>query len=220
MVPWSIESPSQFRPSGPPSLGSARYASDVGETQLMGSLTSAVRSADQTLFSQFWAASTAPYYWNQIAISLDSHHQSVLKKARLLALLNVSMADAAIACWDAKYTYVFWRPVTAIDFQDPEYPSGHSTVSSAAAGVLRDRFGEFTAFSVTSDVMLGVVRSFASFSAALDEIKNARIYAGIHFRSACDDGGDTGDAVAGYVLAHTALPTHDVDGGDDDGEED
>jgi len=232
MVPWSIESPSQFRPSGPPALGSARYAADFGETQLMGSLTSAVRSADQTLFSQFWAASTAPYYWNQIAISLDSHHQSVLKKARLLALLNVSMADAAIACWDAKYTYVFWRPVTAIDFQDPswapllftpnhpEYPSGHSTVSSAAAGVLRDRFGEFTAFSVTSDVMLGVVRSFANFSSALDEIKNARIYAGIHFRSACDDGGDTGDAVAGYVLAHTALPTHDVDGGDDDGEED
>lgn len=232
MVPWSIESPSQFRPAGPPALGSARYASDFAETQLMGSLTSAARTADQTLFSQFWASSTASYYWNQIAISLDSHHHSVLKKARLLALLNVAMADAAIACWDAKYTYVFWRPVTAIGLLDPtwtpllitpnhpEYPSGHSTFSGAAAGVLRDRFGEHTAFSVTSDVMLGVVRSFANFSSALDEIKNARIYAGIHFRSACDDGDATGDAVAEYVVAHTALPVCDVHGSDDDEEED
>jgi hypothetical protein len=198
----------------------------------MGSLASAARTADQTLFSQFWAASTAPYFWNQIALSVDAHHHSVLKKARLLALLNVSMADAAIACWDGKYTYVAWRPVTAIDLQDPswtpllitpnhpEYPSGHSTVSGAAAGVLRDRFGEYTSFSVTSDVMLGVVRSFANFTSATDEIKNARIYGGIHFRSACDDGDATGKAVADYVLAHTALPTCAVDGGDDDEEED
>jgi hypothetical protein len=229
MVPWVIESHDQFRPAGPPALDSARYASDFGETQMMGSLTSGARSSDQTLFSQFWAASTASYYWNQIAISLDHHHHSLLRRARLLALVNVAMADAAIACWDAKYDYVFWRPVTAIGLEDPtwvpllvtpnhpEYPSGHSTVSSAAADVLRDYFGEHTAFSVTSDVMLGVVRSFANFSSALDEIKDARIFGGIHFRSACDDGQATGSAVGDYVLAHAALPVCDVDdGGDDD----
>lgn len=231
MVPWSIEAPSQFRPAGPPALDSARYASDFSETQLMGSLTSGARTSDQTLFSQFWASSTASYFWNQIAISLDAKHHSVLEKARLLARLNVAMADAAIACWDAKYNYVFWRPVTAIDIQDPtwtpllftpnhpEYPSGHSTLSGAAAGVLRDRFGEQTPFSVTSDVMLGVVRSFANFSSALDEIGNARIFAGIHFRSACDDGLATGDAVAEYVVSHTAVPVCAVDGGDDDDEQ-
>ena len=139
------------------------------------------------------------------------------------------MADAAIACWDAKYDYVFWRPVTAIGLEDPtwvpllvtpnhpEYPSGHSTVSSAAAEVLRDYFGEDSAFSVTSDVMLGVVRSFANFSSALDEIKDARIFGGIHFRSACDDGQATGSAVGDYILAHAALSVRDGDdGGDDD----
>lgn len=230
MVTWSIESPSQFRPAGPPALGSARYASDFSETQLVGSLTSAVRTSDQTLFSEFWASSTASYYWNQVAIALDHRHNSVLKKARLLALLNVAMADAAIACWDAKYTYTFWRPVTAIGLQDPswtpllftpphpEYPSGHSSFSGAAASVLRDRFGEHTAFSVTSDVMLGVVRSFANFSSALEEIKDARIYAGIHFRSACDDGDETGNAVAQYVVSHTAQPVCDEEGDDDGGE--
>jgi len=230
MVPWSLESPSQFRPAGPPALGSARYASDFGETQLMGSETSVARTSDQTLFSQFWASSTASYYWNQVAIALDHDHQSVLKKARLLALLNVSMADAAIACWDAKYAYAFWRPVTAIGLQDPtwtpllftpnhpEYPSGHSSFSGAAVGVLRDRFGEHTGFSVTSDGMPGVIRSFANFSSAVEEIKNARIYAGIHFRSACDDGDETGNAVAQYVLNHTALPVSAMDGGDADDE--
>jgi hypothetical protein len=229
MVPWVIESHDQFRPAGPPALDSARYASDFSETQMMGSLTSGARSSDQTLFSQFWAASTASYYWNQIAISLDHHHHSLLRRARLLALVNVAMADAAIACWDAKYDYVFWRPVTAIGLEDPtwvpllvtpnhpEYPSGHSTVSSAATEVLRDYFGEDSAFSVTSDVMLGVVRSFANFSSALDEIKNARIFGGIHFRSACDDGQATGSAVGDYVLAHAALSVRDGDdGGDDD----
>jgi hypothetical protein len=231
MVPWVIESPDQFRPAGPPALDSARYAADVAETGLMGSLTSPARTSDQTLFSQFWAASTAPYYWNQIALSLDHQHRGLVRKARLMALVNVALADAAIACWDAKYTYVFWRPITAIGTVDPtwtpllttpnhpEYPSGHSTVSSAAAEVLRDFFGEDSAFSVTSDVMLGVERSFPNFSSALDEIKNARIYAGIHFRSACDDGQATGASVGDYVLAHAAQPARAVGGDDDDNDD-
>ncbi len=233
MTPWVILSPSQFRPLGPPPLNSARYTADFLETQSMGSSTSSLRTADQTLATQFWAASTASYFWDTIALSLGAQrHTTLSENARLLALLNVAMADAGIACWEAKYHYVFWRPVSAIPLAatdgnadtiadpawtpllvtpaHPEYPSGHSTVSGAAAAVLADYFGEATAFSVDSDVMLGVVRSFTNFSAALAEIKDARIFAGIHFRSACDDGQSTGIAVAQYVMSNAFQPINGV----------
>jgi membrane-associated phospholipid phosphatase len=134
------------------------------------------------------------------------------------------MADAAIGCWEAKYTYVFWRPVTAIPEAAadgnpataadptwaplyatpafPEYPSGHSCVSGAAGAVLADAFGEATHFTVKSDAMPGIVRSFRSFSSALTEVSNARVFAGIHFRSVTDDGQALGQSVGRYVLEH------------------
>ncbi len=248
MTPWVILAPSQFQPGGPPALTSARYATDFNETKQFGSLSSTVRSADQTVSSWFWNSSTAPYLWNNVAVSLidrtdddqrgDPHdgdrdfnnqshsgrHRTTLKNARLLALLNVAMADAAIGCWQAKYTYVFWRPVTAIPEAaadgnaattadpswaplfatpaHPEYPSGHSCLSAAAGVVLADAFGERTHFTVESDTLPGITRSFRSFSAALREVKNARIFAGIHFRSATDDGQALGDSVGRYVLEH------------------
>jgi hypothetical protein len=219
-------SPNQFRPAGPPALGSARYATDFAETKSMGSnVIGPPRTDDQTLYSRFWNASTASYYWDNIAISLsDERHLTLSENARLLALLNVAMADAIIACWEAKYHYFFWRPVTAIRLDGipadatwtpllitpahPEYPSGHSSASGAAGTVLADYFGEQTSFTIGSDVMVGTTRSFTSFSAALDEIKNARIYAGIHFRSACDDAQATGAAVANWVLGHSLLPVN------------
>jgi membrane-associated phospholipid phosphatase len=150
-----------------------------------------------------------------------------VQNAHLLALVNVSMADAAIACWDSKYRYVTWRPITAIEEGDrdgnaataaepawvpwldttagtpphPEYPSGHSTVSGAAAFVLAHVFGDETAFTVTSEARPGT-RSFASFSAALAEINDARVFAGIHFRTSCVRANALGATVAGYVLTH------------------
>jgi membrane-associated phospholipid phosphatase len=247
MTPWVIAAPSQFRPAGPPALTSARYARDLNETERMGSLVSTVRTPDQTAFAWFWASATPSFLWNQLAVSLvnssrllsdedggrttdDRRRESTLQNARLLAQLNVAIADATIACWEAKYTYVFWRPVTAIPLAStdgnprttedpawmplfatpshPEYPSAHSCLSGAAAGVLAARFGEKTRFSMESDQMPGVVRSFRSFSAALMEVKNARIYAGLHFRSATDDGGALGASVAEYVLAHATQPLH------------
>ena len=243
MTPWAIESPSQFRPAGPPALTSDQYTKDFNETKTMGSLTSASRTADQTNAAWFWALSTAPFLWNRAAVSLitgrhdggggsDSDQgdeaapssRSLIENARLLASLNVAMADAAIGCWDAKYIYDFWRPITAIrDVSDdgnpattsdatwtplfatpghPEYPSGHSCVSGAAVAVLANEFGDATHFKMTNDVMVGVTRSFQSFSEALEEVKNARIFAGIHFRTACDDGTAIGIGVAEYTLAH------------------
>jgi hypothetical protein len=245
MTPWVINAPSQFRPGGPPALTSDRYTADFNETKTMGSISSTTRTSDETIYAWFWAASTATYLWNNLADNLieqdehgggwDSdrgrkHRHSILESARVLALVDLAMADAAIACWEAKYFYVAWRPVTAIPLADtdgnpatiadpnwaplfatpnhPEYPSGHSTVSGAAAVVLTNFFGEKRHFIMDNDLMLGVTRSFGSFTEALDEVKNARIFAGIHFRSACDDGQTTGEQVADFVLDNALLPVH------------
>ena len=231
MTPWAIQDPSQFRADGPPDLSSALWAEVFNETKSMGSASSALRTADQTLLARFWNASTVTYFWNTVATDLAAERKfTISENAHVLALLNVALADAAIACWDAKYHYVFWRPITAIplaltdgnDATDadptwtpllitpahPEYPSGHSTTSGAAAAVLASIFGENTSFTVDSDVMLGVTRSFNSFSACQDEIADARVFGGIHFRTACEDGRATGQNVGNYILANTALRVH------------
>jgi len=229
----------------PTHLSSARYAADFNETKTMGSISSPIRTADETINSWFWTVSTATYLSNHVADSLiergdrdgddDSgrwgeRRNSLLENARVLALLDLAMADAAIACWEAKYHYVLWRPVTAIALADtdgnpatspdpnwaplfatpahPEYPSGHSTVSGAAAVVLASFFGEKRHFAMDNDLLIGVTRSFGSFSQALDEVKNARISAGIHFRSACDGGQAMGIQVANWVLDNALLPVH------------
>jgi hypothetical protein len=163
-----------------------------------------------------------------VAISLAAqHHFSMSKTARLLALVHLAMADAAIGCFDAKYTYSWWRPITAIQLGDtdgndattpdpawsplivtppfPEYPSAHSCISGAAGRILSQSFGEETSFNVVSDAMPGVTRTFHSFSAALEEVKNARVFGGIHFRTACVDGTALGIAVADYVMSHVLL---------------
>jgi hypothetical protein len=233
MVPWVITSPSQFPPAGPPAISSARYLADYNEVKAFGSQTSAVRTPDQTIYSLFWASSTASALWNQVAVSLlearnrdrtdkspNNKHNTLLENARLLGALDVAMADAAIGCWNAKYTHAFWRPITAIRLDDgnpatvqdpgwtplfatpphPDYPSGHSCVSGAAGVVLASEFGDHVPFDMTSDTMLGVVRHFSGFTQALEEVKNARIYAGIHFRTACEDGQALGIKVANYIL--------------------
>ncbi len=219
-------SPSQFRPSAPPALDSVQYAADFNETKLMGSISSASRTPDQTEFALFWQAGNPPDFWDPVAISLAAeHHFSLLQTARLLAQLNMAMSDAMIGCWDAKYTYVSWRPITAITLADtdsnpdtvpdpawmplivtppfPEYPSAHSCASGAAARVLSHYFGEKIAITVTNDALPGQTRSFVSFSAALDEVADARVFGGIHFRTACKAGQALGMSVGEYVVKHS-----------------
>ncbi len=230
MTPWAINSPSQFRPAGPPSLTSDQYAADVNEVKEIGSTNSATRTADQTQIAVFWNGNT-PSFWNRIATSVaDERHLTLSEKARLLALVNVASADAVIACWEAKYTYVFWRPITAIRLAStdgnsnttedpawtpllitpnfPEYPSGHATVSPAAATVLGTYFGNDAEFTLTSETVPGVVRYYSSFTQAADEAFNARIYGGIHFRSACRDGRALGTQIGSLVMTNVAQPIH------------
>jgi hypothetical protein len=237
-TPWAISSPSAFRPGPPPAITSPEYARDFNETKMMGSLTSAARTADQTENALFWNSATVSYLWNTVALSLmklqsndhDNHEfgwrrgrkDTLLEHARVLGVLDVAMADAIIGCWDAKYTYAYWRPVTAIrDTADdgnpatspdsnwmplfatpghPEYPSGHSCGSGAAAAVLAAEFGSRTDVTLRSDLMLGVIRHYTNVAAALEDVKNARIFAGIHFRTACEVGTELGATVAHYVM--------------------
>jgi hypothetical protein len=195
----------------------------------MGGASSSVRTADQTLLARFWQAGNPADYWDPVVTSVAAqHHYSMLQTARMLATVNVAMADAIIGCWDAKYAYSSWRPVTAIQLGDtdsndatapdaawtplvttpafPEYPSAHSCASGAAGHILSHAFGEQTSFNVVSNAMPGVTRSFHSFTAALDEIKEARILGGIHFRTATVDGAALGIAVGDYVMTHAVLP--------------
>jgi membrane-associated phospholipid phosphatase len=255
MTPWVLIRPSQFRlpppyasaPTGTASniaaLTRADYATDYNELKTMGTLTNSGRSDDQSALALFWAGNT-PLYWNRIAADLSAQRQlSLRENARLFALLNVAIGDAAIACWDSKYRYVFWRPITAIRNGDidnnagtiadpnwapfldshpvtasrgtpahPEYPSGHSTVSGAAAWVLEQAFGDNNSFSVNSDVMPGT-RSYSSFSEAVAEIADARVFGGIHFRSSCIRGNMLGRQVATYVAAHAFGNSHGEDVG-------
>ena len=226
VTPWVIQSPSQFRPSAPPALDSIEYAIDFNETKLMGSSSSTARTADQTDFALFWQAGNPPDFWDPVAIALaQEHHFGILRTARLLAQVNLAMSDAMIGCWDAKYTYANWRPITAIVLADtdgnpdtasdpnwtplivtppfPEFPSAHSCASGAAARVLSRYFGEDTPITVTNDALPGQARSFPSFSAALDEVVDARVFGGIHFRHSCEAGQALGDSVGKYVLEHS-----------------
>ncbi|HYS22392.1 MAG TPA: vanadium-dependent haloperoxidase [Candidatus Eisenbacteria bacterium] len=224
MTPWVLARPSQFRLPPPLALSSTEYAADLDELFKMGVFSGSGRTPDQSELALFWAGNTA-LYWNRIAAQLSAAHGLTLtENAHLFALLNVTMADAAIACWDGKYRYVFWRPITAIrdgftpadadptwvpwlDFfptgtpAHPEYPSGHSTVSGSAAFILSAAFGENTAFSVTSDVRPGT-RTFSSFADAVAEVANARVFGGIHFRTSCVRANTLGRAVADYVSKH------------------
>src|SRR5262249_36658518 len=209
MLPYAIASPSQFRPAGPPALNSAQYAANFNETKPGGSAPTSTRTRKQTLIANYWAETT-PVSWNRVASSLAiARHTTLSENARLFALMNLALGDATVAGWDSKLHFMSWRPVTAIPLADslnpdtvadpnwkpllvtprhPEYVSAHLIFSSASAGVLAAYFGDDTTFSLESVSLPGVSRTYNSFSSALDEITLARIYAGIHFRSACVDG--------------------------------
>jgi hypothetical protein len=236
MTPWVLTRPSQFRLPPPYALNSVEYATDLNEVRNFGSFSSTMRGTEQSEFALFWALNT-PLAWDRIAAQLSAARGlSVTENAHLFAVLNVTMGDAIIACWDSKYRYVFWRPVTAIrtgltpadadptwepwlNFltgtpAHPEYPSAHSTYSGSAAAVLAAAFGENTAFSLTSEIRPGT-RSYANFSDALAEIVDARVFGGIHFRKSCLRGTALGRAVADYVSRHAMRPRGDRDDEED-----
>jgi hypothetical protein len=232
-APWVIPSPLQFPIPGPPALNSAKYTEDFNEVKLVGSTGSIARTADQTLAARFWNSSPPNYQWNTVAISFaEERHTTLSENSRLLAMINVAIADAAITIWRWKRVYDFWRPITAIQLADmdgnpftekeaswapllgtppyPDYPSGLVGFSSAALTVLSDFFGENTSFVATSQnpSMAGVVRAFPNFTEAGNELVDTRVFAGIHFRSADADSLDLGRSIANYVIANAFQPVN------------
>jgi len=226
VTPFAMSSSSQFRPPGPPSLDSQQYAADYEDVKELGALVGSTRTAEQTEIALFWAdgagTETPPGHWNSIAqIIATSHGNTLEEDARLFALLNIAMADAAICAWDAKYTYHFWRPVTAIAFAEPElnwrsfivtppfpdYTSGHSTFSAAAATVVPLFYGtNDLPFTTGSDFLPGVYRSFSTCLDAAEEAAVSRTYGGIHFRSASEDGLEAGISIGQWTFDRYLRP--------------
>jgi hypothetical protein len=210
VTPFGVADVGALQPPAPPALNTLLYALDVGYTKAYGGSNSTARHPKETESALFWGygagSCTPPGHWNQIAtVVAQQRNLDLLESARLFALLNIAMADAAIVCWRAKYNESLWRPITAIQLDGdgndrttadptwvpllptppfPEYTSGHSTFSGAAAAVLRVFFDRDQCnFVVGSDDLPGVTRRYTRFSRAAIESGMSRIYGGIHFMS-------------------------------------
>jgi hypothetical protein len=225
MRPFALRSADQFRPAGPPPLRSKRWAREYNEVKDIGSASSTVRTAEQTLAARFWAEPPVQQAHGSFRRFVADRSLDVGQAARFMAMVAVSYADAQIVCYKAKYRFAFWRPITAIRAGDtdgnkatvadptwthllpatpnhPDYPSAHSCVTPTA-GIVISRLLGTSAIDFTIPSLTGLGdRHYASARALTDEVSNARIWGGIHFRSAVEDGVLIAQQTANYVLAH------------------
>jgi PAP2 superfamily len=230
VTPFALTSPSQFRPKPPPSLKSEQWARDYNEIKDVGERNSTKRTARQTEDARFWllvgprASQPLP---RQVAIA---RNMNVLDSARFMALVSIATMDAVIAVFDAKYKYEFWRPITAIRNGDtdgnpaterlatwqpidttpmhPEYPCAHCIVSSAVATVIKAMLGtdEIPEVALTSPFAPGVTHRFTNLRAYTEEVANARIYAGFHYRSSTIVGREMGQNIGDWVVKSVMQP--------------
>jgi hypothetical protein len=243
--PFLIRSPSQFRSKGPNALTSKAYEKDFNEVKELGAINSSTRTADQTAAAVFWQFAPIAL-WNPLMRDLAARYDlDTADQARLYGIVNLAAADAAIACWNDKYYWNFWRPKAAIREADtdgnprtvadpnwealfasstattpplgtpafPDHPSGHGCLSGAVLKTMANFFGsDKVEITVVSGRSLNGVpippRTFKRFSDARDEIIEARIWGGIHFRAADVQGTVVGKKVARYVRKHYFRPQH------------
>lgn len=239
--PFLLKSSSQFRTDGPQELSSAAWAADFNEVKALGSVNSTARTAEQTHIALFWQSAGGPaLLWNAVARNLaedPNYAVDPADSALLFAMLNLSGADASINCWNDKYYWDFWRPWQAIHeaARDgnpatepdaswtalltapyPEHPSGHLCLDGAHLRVLQMFFNtDKIRFGVTSSRFPGETRYFDRFSEPLNEITEARIWAGLHFRTADVQARNLGRKVARYMAKHYFQPLDDHDDDDD-----
>jgi len=221
--PWLMASADQFRPGPPPSLTSETWKRDYAEIKALGGKNSTQRTAEQTAIAQFWEATAPVVYWPVVRSVANAPGRDVADNARLLAMAAMAMDDGLIAVFDAKYTYNFWRPVTAIrnadgDARDPgwtpfidtpmhpEYPCAHCIVSGSLGAVLAAELGTgpVPTLSSTSYTAGGAVRTWGSVGDFVQEVAVARIYDGVHYRNSAEVGTAMGKAVG--ELAAKRLP--------------
>jgi hypothetical protein len=234
VTPFTMTAKTQFRVDPPPDTGSAQWAEDFNEVKAFGSLNSSVRNAEQTDIGYFWA-DNGPLMWQNALRDIASRYLSDIgDTARMYALAEASLADAQIACWESKYFYNFWRPVTAIRLGDldgnantdvdlewqplintpnfPEYPSGHASTSGAVTRVLQLFFGTdrvtFQMASTNPHALLKT-RTFSSFSQSENEVIDARVYVGIHYRTSDRAARAQGLRVADWVFKNYFRPMGD-----------
>jgi hypothetical protein len=228
--PWFMKRPSQFRPEQPPALTSATWTRDYNEIKELGAKNSATRTPEQTDVARFWTA-VGVATWNPIVRSLaTAQPRRLVDNARLFALVNMAAADAYVAVFEAKYTFNFWRPVTAIRNGDldgndatnadtgwlpfvdtpmhPEYPCAHCITASAVATVLEAEFGtgKVSAITMTSSTAPGVTRRWERISDYVREVENARVWGGIHYRNSTEVGERMGKEIGRLAVRSTMRP--------------
>jgi hypothetical protein len=227
--PMALKTLTQFDGGGPYKLNDRKWAQDYNEIKSVGARNSTTRTADQTAAAIYWTVQTVTP-WNMAAQAASkAKNLSVTENARLFALLNIAAHDTQVVGNEQKYRYNFWRPYTAIRFAGgpgnpalasdpnweplcntpgfPEYPSGHAITSGAAERVLREFFGDDRVnVSNTHIPGIGVTRSWTSFSQMLEDVTNARVWAGIHFRTSVQYSAATGAKVGDYVMKNQLQP--------------
>ena len=229
--PWVIAKADQFRPGPPPQLSSAAYVRDYNEVKALGGARSTARTADQTEAVMFWRNANFGPTWQQTARDLATAKELPLPEcARLFALLNMALANSYILNWDAKFTYLMWRPVTAIRNGDkdgndatehdpawtslnttplhPEYPSQAAMNATVVAAILESVFGPVTAISFTATDVADPkrTRQFKSIADMVEEHKNVRVWGGVHFRTGLDVGADMGRKIAAHTIENSLQP--------------
>jgi hypothetical protein len=235
VTPLALASPSQFRPGPPPALASAEWADGYNEVKAYGVATGSLRSDAQTETGRFYTEHAVAQYSRAFRRYASGNGLGVGDTALFFALANTSILDSQIACWDAKFTYNFWRPVTAIRAGDtdgnpatlpdpawiglaitpphPEYPAAHGCWTSATARMLEHFNGTSAVHFVLDSAATGTTHVFESTGDLRAEIVNARVYGGMHYRFSGEAGAAIGEQVADYVAANYFRP---VDGDDDD----
>lgn len=232
VTPWIMERGSQFRPPAPPKLTSPEWARDYNEIKDLGGKKSAIRTSEQSDIARCWII-VGPASWDPVVGQLsDVSGRSLIQNARLFALVEMAAADAYIAVFDAKYTYNFWRPITAIRNGDtdgndattrvsdweplidtplhPEYPCAHCITSAAVAAVLQAEFrsGSIPALSMVSPTAPGVTRKWTTIQEWADEVSEARIYGGIHYRNSAVVGKAMGKKIGELAVQRYLTPIH------------
>ena len=228
VLPLALEHASQFRPNGSPALHSRQYAKDFNEVKDLGRVDSTVRSAEQTAVARFWTDHDLPQ-WNRNLLRLaGGRGLTAIETARMLAMAHVAGGDAMIGCFDAKYHYLSWRPIHAIQRADtdgnahtgpdptwqpllatpnhPEYPSAHACHTTAIAEALESFFGPGRLRFSLDSLVTGETRYYTRFREVVAEVNNARVWAGFHFRYAQEDGSKLGRKVARFVVRNYFQP--------------
>ena len=228
--PLVLLRPDQFRPGPPVALASQEWASDYNEVKTYGARNSTLRTPEQTETAKFWLMTGPQAYHPIVRQLISARHMKLIDSARFMAAFAAAMTDAYIAVFEAKYHYEFWRPITAIRNGDidgnpateidptwqpldatpmhPEYPCAHCILSGAAAAMIESNGGlrDVQEISLTSPTAPGVTHRWSSLEAFTNEVANARVWAGFHYRSSGKVGTAMGREVGRYVAAHFAPP--------------